>query len=237
MRPHADIALLIVGLLLTTGPSARAGAAAPVTIVTLGDSITKGVRPGVKAEETFSGLLQERLRASGSDATVINTGIGGEDTDQALQRFERTVLARKPHLVTIMYGANDHWIHNGKTGPKVPPERFAANLRTMIEGVRKAGGRPILMTTQPAVGTAYPSGYDDAPARLDDYVKITRAVAKELKVPLVDHHAHWSRQPPATLQKWVTDPWHPNPAGHRAMADLLVPVVRDALKEPNPSPK
>ena len=34
-------------------------AAEPVTIVTLGDSITKGVRAGVKADETFSSQLKE----------------------------------------------------------------------------------------------------------------------------------------------------------------------------------
>ena len=56
----------------------------PVTIVTLGDSITRGVRPGVDADETFAAVLEKKLIDRGIEATVINVGVGGERTDQAL---------------------------------------------------------------------------------------------------------------------------------------------------------
>jgi acyl-CoA thioesterase-1 len=59
-------------------------AAEPVKIITLGDSITKGVRSGVTAEQTFASLLQATLKQNQIDATVQNIGIGGERTDQAL---------------------------------------------------------------------------------------------------------------------------------------------------------
>jgi hypothetical protein len=58
-------------------------------IVVLGDSITKGVRPGVTAEETFAAVLQRRLLEQGLSYEVINRGIGGERTDQALKRLAR----------------------------------------------------------------------------------------------------------------------------------------------------
>src|SRR5579872_7361801 len=55
---------------------------AVVKIITLGDSITKGVRPGVKPEETFAALVEAGLKKEGIAAQVINVGIGGERTDQ-----------------------------------------------------------------------------------------------------------------------------------------------------------
>src|SRR5438132_12487229 len=79
----------------------------PAKIITLGDSITKGVRPGVKANETFAAYLQEMLKEKGVKAEVINVGVGGEDTGGALKRLERDVVGRKPRLVAVMYGTND----------------------------------------------------------------------------------------------------------------------------------
>src|SRR5690606_29262444 len=91
-----------------TGP--EAGSTIGVTtIVTLGDSITKGVRPGVAAEQTFSSLLEQELQQSQPDLRVINVGIGGERTDQALGRLDQ-IIALSPRMVTIMYGANDSYI-------------------------------------------------------------------------------------------------------------------------------
>lgn len=84
-----------------------------VRVVFLGDSITRGVRPGVKAEDTFASLVQAALRKDKVNAAVTNRGIGGERTDQALKRFDRDVLALKPHVVCLMYGHNDSHVDRG----------------------------------------------------------------------------------------------------------------------------
>jgi hypothetical protein len=78
-----------------------------VRIVALGDSITRGTRPGVKDDETFAALLQAALRKEGGRAEMTNAGVGGERTDGALQRLEKAVLAAKPRFVLVMYGTND----------------------------------------------------------------------------------------------------------------------------------
>src|SRR5689334_16034900 len=90
-----------------------------IKIVTLGDSITKGARAGVKAEETFAALLETELKKQGVKAEVANVGIGGERTDGALARLEKDVLARKPRVVTIMYGTNDSFVDKGQTTPRL----------------------------------------------------------------------------------------------------------------------
>ena len=81
-------AFLVAGLM-----AAQNAAAEPLEIITLGDSITKGVRTGVKPEETFAALLEAELKARGVEAHVTNVGIGGERTDGALARLEKEVLA------------------------------------------------------------------------------------------------------------------------------------------------
>ena len=84
-----------LGISLT---AAQLASAEPLEIITLGDSITKGVRTGVKPQETFAALLQEELKSRGIDARVTNVGVGGERTDGALARLENDVLAKKPRL-------------------------------------------------------------------------------------------------------------------------------------------
>src|SRR6476660_7469915 len=100
----------------------------PAKIITLGDSITKGVRQGVKANETFAAYLQDMLKEKGVKAEVINVGIGGEDTNGALRRLERDVIGRKPRLVAIMYGTNDSYVDKGKKDSRLTPEQFRRNL-------------------------------------------------------------------------------------------------------------
>src|SRR6266508_5737676 len=93
-----------VALLLLAFVTPLAAEEPRVRVVTLGDSITRGVRPGVKANETFSALLQEGLRKRKIEADVTNVGIGGARTDQALQRLAKSVLSLMPQVAAIRYG-------------------------------------------------------------------------------------------------------------------------------------
>jgi lysophospholipase L1-like esterase len=65
-------------------------------IVMLGDSITFGT--GVGDDETFSHLLDAR-----ADLEVLNLGVDGYGTDQALIRLEREGLPRRPQVVILNF--------------------------------------------------------------------------------------------------------------------------------------
>lgn len=205
---------------------------AKVRIVALGDSITRGVRAGVKAEETFAALLQGELQKQKVAAEVVNVGIGGERTDQALKRLDKEVLARKPRIVVIMYGTNDSYVDKGQKEPRLSVAQYRANLKDLVEKVRKGGAEVVLMTP-PRWGEKAKNGAGENPnVRLEQYVETCRAVAKEMKAPLVDHFTHWSKAASGgkDVAEWTTDDCHPNPAGHREIAGLLLPPVRELLK-------
>jgi len=212
---------------------ATAPAASKLRIVTPGDSITKGVRPGVKADETFAARLEAALRAEGVDASVGNVGIGGERTDQALKRLVKDVLAQKPSVVTIMYGTNDSYVDQGKSASRITAEEYRANLGKLVDELRTAGITPVLMT-EPRWGKAAKlNGLGEHPnVRLEKYVEACRAVAAEKRTPLVNHYQHWlqAEAKGTDIGQWTTDQCHPNPAGHRVLAELMLPVVRAALK-------
>ncbi len=219
------ISLCVVCLGFVTGLRA----AEPLRVVTLGDSITKGVRPGVTAEETFAAELQRQLRAGGQpDAEVVNVGVGGETAGQGLKRLERDVVAKKPAIVTIMYGHNDSYVDAGKTEARVSIPRFRADLSQLVQRLRDAGITPILMTPPAYAEKSGPNGIGEhCNVKLAQYAEVARQVAETLQVPLIDHYAAWAEvsKSGTDLNEWTTDGYHPNPQGHAEMAGRMLPVV------------
>lgn len=215
---------VIIGLLAGDSLSP---AAEPLEIITLGDSITKGVRSGVKPEETFAAFLEADLNARGLEARVTNVGIGGERTDGALARLEKDVLAKKPRLVTVMYGTNDSYVDKGKEKPRLTVEEYRENLAKIVEQIKKAGAIPVVMT-EPRWGKSAKNGAGESPnGLLRDYASAGREVATAAGVPLIDNFGTWTRAEASghDISKWMTDECHPNPLGHRVLADAILPVV------------
>lgn len=206
----------------------------PIRIITLGDSITRGVRDGVAGAETFSALLQMALARANPPVEVTNAGVGGERTDQVLLRLDTAVLAVKPAVVTIMYGTNDSYIDPGTTAARLTAEQYRANLLQLLERLDTVGSRPILMTP-PCWGRGAQNGLGENPnTRLAPYAEACREVAAHTKTPLADHFAHWTREAAAGKDVgalWTTDQCHPNPAGHRVLFEVLLPVMKKVLKE------
>ena len=56
-------------------------------------------------------------------------------------------------------------------------------------------------------------------------------VARTRRVPFVDHFHHWAwaELRGIDVEGWTTDGCHPSPAGHRELAVLLTPHVRQLL--------
>lgn len=223
---------LMIGLVLS-GAALTAQAAEPIVIIALGDSITKGVRPGVKTEETFVGLLAARCKEKDLAVRFINAGVGGERTDGALKRLERDVLVHKPKVVLVMYGTNDSYVDRGKTESRLSIEQYRANLVKIVENLEKAGIKPVLMT-EPRWAAGSKNGLGESPNdRLGKYMAACREVAKEKEIRLVDHFAHWSKAESrgVNIRGWTTDGCHPNPRGHREIADLIWPELIEVLSK------
>jgi acyl-CoA thioesterase-1 len=206
--------------------------AATVRVVAFGDSITFGATGGVREDQTFVSLAETELRSSGLDVGIRNAGIKGQNTDEAMPRYDADVVEARPQVVLIMFGSNDSFVDDGKTEGRVSIEGYRHNLETMIERARAAGIRPILMTP-PRWGPRPVNGLRESPnPRLEIYVKVCGDLARERKVPLVDHFADWkaAEKQGQALSAWLVDGLHPNAAGHARMAALLLPVLRHELE-------
>ncbi len=206
-----------------------------------GDSTT-AERPGA-VEKVYAERVQDSLRRNGSTLSVHNAGVPSDTTKSARDRLARDVLVYQPRVVVIQFGLNDAAIDVWKSPPatssRVPLTEYDRNLRWIITTLRQQKAKAVLMTTNPTRWTSKlrelygrppyrPQDADgfDAPV-LSHYNEIVRRLAKELAVPLVDvHHAFTAKN----VDKLLLDGMHPNDEGHRIIAELLLPVIREQVR-------
>lgn len=229
----------VFSILLAVAATGRLFAAEPLTIVTLGDSITRGTRVGVTNEQTFSHLLEQQLIASGRKVRVVNQGVGGETTAGALARLDRDVLALHPAIVVVMYGTNDCWVDAGQKKSRLSEEEFERNLTELVKRIRAAGVEPILMT-EPCYAKKSPANGlgEHGNVRLELYMAYCLGVASRHDVVWVDNFTDWFRamQSGQSIEDWTTDGYHPNPAGHDRIATEMFKSVADAVESVQSGP-
>jgi len=94
-------------------------------IICFGDSITFGY--GAQTQESYPVVLSKMI-----EIPVINAGIDGDTTTEALRRFDSDVLERDPLLVIIEFGGNDFL-------RKIPKTATVNNIKEMVERAQAKG--------------------------------------------------------------------------------------------------
>ncbi len=195
---------------------ARLQSSEPLKIVCFGDSVT-GVYYHTGSRRAYTdmvGIAIKKLYPE-SQLTMINAGISGHTTVNALARIDRDVLKHTPTLVTVMFGLNDM--------TRVPLETYEANLKTIIQKCRKVGAEVLLCTPNNVVSTAgRPSEV------LIKYCDVVRKVAREKNVSLCDCYQQMDLLRKKNEQEWrflLSDEIHPNMSGHRTMAQMIVKSI------------
>jgi lysophospholipase L1-like esterase len=185
-------------LILTTACSKTKESPIPPgsTVLALGDSLTAGA--GVTPEEAWPNLL-----AAKTGWLVINGGVSGNTSGDALQRLPSLLEQHSPVLVLVTVGGNDMLRH-------LPESETVANLEKTLALIRARGAKAVLLATpQPSLAGAVFRNLS-AP----DYY---RQVADAQKVPLIkDAIADVLSDP-----RLKVDQIHPNAEGHALLAEKI----------------
>lgn len=187
-----------------------------VRIVAFGDSVT-GLYYHTGGRSAYGELLGEAIGQihPQADIAFFNAGRSGHTTANALGRIGQDVLVHEPHLVTVMFGLNDV--------AKLPIEAYRKNLVEIVRQCRKSGAEVILCTPNAVLTTP-----ERPLEKVFAYSEVTRAVARELSVPLCDVHAELDRMKTDKPEEWrllMSDEIHPNFGGHRRLAEFLAGTV------------
>jgi lysophospholipase L1-like esterase len=189
----------------------------PVTIVTMGDSLTD-YRHWANREVAWPKLLKEQIRQKyRSEVTIVNPAIGGTQLRQNAVLIPRWLEeAPEPDLVTICFGGND-W-EAGMRGPL-----FEEAYVETIERVRcatKGKADILVLTTVPSVAQW------KARAELGE---ACRRAAREQNAGLGDtEKAFWAAGEQDKQRLFVNDKVHLSPAGHQLMAETVLKAIETA---------
>ncbi len=105
------------------------------------------------------------------------------------------------------------------------PRRRPVRLSTSV-------AEPILMT-EPCYAQKSPANglAEHGNVRLSQYMEDCRQVAAKRDVILIDNFEKWSAALTAgqAIEEWTTDGYHPNPRGHREIADAMFEPLAKAV--------
>jgi lysophospholipase L1-like esterase len=167
------------------------------TVVCYGTSITRGY-PYVPEEDTYPCVLARRLnrklRLEQTEATVINSGVPGENTVEGLARIEGDVVAHNPALTIIEFACNDVRYEPEK---RVELDDFRRNLHQMIDRIQQICTDIIICTPTPIVDqfhvysqeVDFYEPWDGCNNALLEYDEIVRQVQEDRDVAMCDLQA------------------------------------------------
>jgi len=195
---------------------ARLKAKQPVTIATMGDSLTDK-RHWANRRVVWAEVLAAKLKETyGSQVKLVNVSRGGSQLTHGLLQLPIWLReAPRPDLITVWYGYND-W-SDGMRG-----ERFQETLAFAVDRIRRlTGGKSevLLMTTCPAVAR-----WDE----MEEMAGAVRIVALKRRTGLADvsmafHKA--GRDGAARLKLFCSDKTHLGEAGHRLAAETAAKAI------------
>jgi acyl-CoA thioesterase-1 len=194
--------------LVLVGHAALAGAP---TVLVLGDSLSAAY--GMRVEQGWVSLLQERLASAGYGHRVVNASASGETTGGALARLPRALDKHHPAVVIIELGGND-----GLRG--LPVADVRSNLESLVRRSRKSGAKVLL------IGMRVPPNY--GPAYTTAFHGIFAEVAASERVPLVPFFLDGIALEDGLMQE---DGLHPNAAAQAKLLDQVWPRLTLLLKK------
>lgn len=200
MKKWLIILLVAVGIWYWTAqpaPIKNAGQTVNV-IVAFGDSLTEGKGSGGK-QYAYPAVLAEL-----SGKTVLNMGLSGETAVHAPQRLPE-VLAARPDMVLIEFGANDHMRSMSR-------ENAVSAVAQLVDAVQAAGAIAVIVDTGgPGMGP-----YTDA------YKKMAKK-KQAVFVPGIVRGIFHKRE-------YKSDMIHPNAAGYKIVAQKVYNAIKPYLK-------
>lgn len=168
-------------------------------LICFGNSITAGT--GTKKEYSYPSLLKKKL-----SIPVINAGVSGDTTAQALKRIEEDVLQRNPQIVIIELGGND-FLGN------VPEEETINNLSKIVTKVQKAGAIAVLVEIKTGF---FKNKYGDD----------LRRIAEDKKALLIPNILEGILSNP----ELKSDRIHPNKKGYKMIAERILKKIKPLLE-------
>jgi lysophospholipase L1-like esterase len=151
---------------------------------------------------------------------VVNAGVSGDTTADALRRLY-AVARLRPDVVVTMLGTNDCQRHGPEHALLVAGAESARNLAAIRRWLAGTGAFRVWITPPPVLESALAAAVGERPFTVRDAdVRALAGAVHALGDPVVDVQALFGDPPDAGLL--MADGVHPSLAGQRAIAAALI---------------
>jgi len=186
--------IFIIASVIVLLPKQKNSGATAGPIVFFGNSITAG--EGANSGQDFPTLLGRTL-----NAPIVNAGVSGNRTGDALQRINNDVLSKNPSIVVIELGINDLLEHEDK-------ETTKKNMELILSKVEPAGVKIVILGVKFVL---FKETYETNWASLAK--KHNAIYVPDILDGVIDD------------QNSKYDDIHPNAQGYQKIADRLTPII------------
>jgi len=197
---YIAIIILILGLTSCAKREIKNIDAKGTSIVCFGDSITFGY--GANPGEDYPSVLAKMV-----NVPVINAGIDGDTTSEALKRVKSDVLDRSPFLVIIEFSGNDFL-------RKIPKEVTLNNIRAMVEQIQAKGAMVGIVDISAGMFLA-------------EYRQALSRLAREKEAIIIPHILSGI----ITNPRMKSDFLHPNAQGYKMIAQRIYRNIKPYLEQ------
>jgi len=170
-----------------------------VNIICFGDSITFGY--GANPGEDYPTILARMVKYP-----VINAGVDGDTSFEALERLEKDVLDQDPRLVIVEFCGNDFL-------KKIPREDTVKNLAVIIDRIQEKGAMVALVDISSGMF-------------FREYRRDFKKLAAQKKAILIPNLLHKIITSPAMK----SDFFHPNARGYQIITKRIYQAILPYIK-------
>jgi acyl-CoA thioesterase I len=203
---------IVFALLLLAAMVGNAVASERVLLV-MGDSLSAAY--GLRTEQGWVHMLEQRLQQGDAGWRVVNASISGETTAGGASRVLNEIARHQPDALLIALGAND-----GLRG--LPLDAARANLQRMITAARNSSAEVLL------VGMQMPPNYGPDYTRMFQQMYVE--LAEQNKVALLP----FLLEPIASERDaFMADNLHPTASAQPRLLDHVWPALLPVLGHPD----
>lgn len=204
-------------------------------IVFLGSSVCKGygAQPAIDAPSLYQGYayqytkqLEDRhLNQGGNDWNTVNVSIGGNNTQDVLNRLDKHLYPNCGKYVVIgLSMANEGLLSGGQK----TFDQFETNMLAIIDTLKNHDLVPIIMSNY-ANASYGPIEYQ--------FIKDMNLLIHQWDVASTNLLGAHENGQGKFLSDYISDPWHPNTIGYTEFKNAMVPSLFDAIANGKPQPQ
>jgi len=213
-----------------------------ITIVGFGNSITEAKVSLPDETKRWLNILKRKLSETFKDRefNVVNSGVGGNSTREAMARYERDVLAHNPDYVILEFGGNNN--DENKPARRVSFDEFIELLCKYKRGLNPKT-RTITVTFPPVYenrtrAEQYPSCasylelFNKRQDRLQHFRELSKKFALDNGWPVYDLYAELGRlSKSGGWEKYtLPDCVHLTEAGNSVLAEGVFQILKEMLR-------